>query len=158
MRIQPYRSRGRVDGAVVEIFDITQVRRTRSQLRRETHRLREVLDRTNTRICAKDLGGRYLHASASYAAAMDTTPERLIGKQDHQVVAQPIADMMQAAARRAVSSGDQVSLEEPICGPGGACFMGTVFPIRDDTGRIESVGTCLTSAQRSTDSLGIDVK
>ncbi len=145
IRIQPYRSRGRVDGAVMELFDVTQVKRSRSQLRKEIARLDAALNHCDALISIKNLEGQYLHASEAYANILETTADELVGKTDHELLPQEIADVIQATDMQAINDGALVVVPRPVMlTKRDQLFTATKLPIRDETGRIDAVTTRLT--------------
>jgi two-component system CheB/CheR fusion protein len=147
MRIQPYQSRGRIDGAVVELFDVTDVKKNRGQLRREIQRLKSVLDQAVSLVCVKDLEGKYLFMNRRFAEVVGCDRSDLIKKCDHEIMEAKFADALQALDLLAVKSGQTVSVDPPVpLGKDAILYRGVKFPIRGDAGRIEAVGTRLTPA------------
>lgn len=67
IRIQPYRSPGKLDGAVLELFDMTDVKTTHTPLRRAVDRLQAVPDQAVSSMCVKDIGAKIsVYESAFY--------------------------------------------------------------------------------------------
>jgi PAS domain S-box-containing protein len=70
--------------AVIELVDdVTERLRSEKSLQESERLLRRVLDANPTLIFAKDRDGRYLLANQAMAALYDTTPDKLIGRTDH---------------------------------------------------------------------------
>lgn len=143
MRIQPHLPRGRVGGVVLELFDMTDVRKSRKQLRRQIDRLMAIFDRDDDLICVTDLEGRYLTMNEAYAKVLKLDRADVLKKTCHEVLPQNIADAAQAAETEVIRTGNEVPLKKIIdFGGDTSTYRGVKFPIREESGRIESIGPC----------------
>lgn len=142
LRIQPYRSRGRVDGVVLELFEVTHLKRTRGQLRRRVSQLQTAMSHAGIPIAVKDPQGKYLHVSDKYAEVFGVPVDDLPNKLDHELVDQAAADALQAAQFQAIAKGKEVTSEPLLIHDDR--WTAAVAPIRNDDGKIDALSIRLT--------------
>lgn len=141
MRIQPYLSRRRVDGVVLELFDVSDVKKTKSRLRQDVRRLQTALDIIETPICLKDTSGHSLFMNESYADTLGHDRADLVQKTDHEVLPPDVADALTAADLETLKSGERVLIEEIPFGHEGKKHTVIKAPVRSEDGRIEAIVT-----------------
>jgi two-component system CheB/CheR fusion protein len=76
LRILPYRSKGRIDGVVITLIDISTIKRTEAELRRMSKVFMDGADP----IVIEDLNGRIIDLNNEAATAYGWTREELIGQ------------------------------------------------------------------------------
>jgi len=141
LRIQPYRSRGRVDGVVLELFDVSEVKKTRSRLRHDIRRLQAALDDVETPVCMKDAHGHYLFLNSAYSQLLELEREEVVQKTDHDVLPKKLADILDAAELEAVKTGQRVMLESVPIGRNDTTFAVSKSAVRGESGKIEGTVT-----------------
>jgi two-component system CheB/CheR fusion protein len=139
MQIQPYFSRGRVDGVVIELFEITQVKQSRRQLNRSIAHLQSVIEQLDVPIAIKDLKGNYTQANQAYADHFELTVDNLIRKPDRDVVSDAVADLLVAAHQQAIDKGKTVISTPFAVGRCEKLLTASFTPIRDDSEVIDAV-------------------
>ena len=145
LRIQPYRARGKVDGAVIELFDVTEVKSSRTELRREVSRLTTVTQNFESLLCIRDVNGKYLHINSAWAKAFNVSTEDIVGKTDHDIsIAPTISETLQAAQLEVVAQGKEVLVEPFRLGDEKPFICGKAIPLCEEgTGKVDSVAVLL---------------
>src|SRR5262249_56497680 len=106
LRVHPYRTAdNRIDGAVVVLIDIDQVKRTQEALRESEQRFARFMQHLPGLAWIKDLGGRYVYANDATTKAFRTPRAELYGKTDEEVFPPDAAAQFQVNDRRALASG-----------------------------------------------------
>lgn len=142
LRVLPYRSGLAIDGVVLTLIDLSEVKRVEAEARRKDEQLAGILRHSPNWIFIKDVAGRFVTADESFQRAVGTDP---IGRTAYELFDEPIARLMSAGDDRVIHQGldDQSEIVIPL--PDGAhMFLATKFPVRDETGRIVGVGGIMT--------------
>lgn len=146
MRIQPYHSRGRVDGVVLELYDVTDIKRTRRQLRREVNRLRAALDEVSTPISISDLKGDYQFINRSFAEEFNVDRTDLSAKRADDSFPTEVLQVLRNAEARSIEHGHAVPIEPPLrLGSEDRMYSGAKVPVCNEEGKIEAVITRLNA-------------
>ena len=145
LRIQPYRARGKVDGAVVELFDVTKVKSNRSELHRTVSRLTAVTQNFESLLCIRDMSGKYLHINGAWAEAFNVSPDEVVGKTDLEVsIAPTVIETLRAAQSKVASQGKEVFVEPFKIGDEKPYMCGKAIPlVEEGTGKVDSVAVLL---------------
>lgn len=108
-------------------------------------RLHSLLTHSQTIIFVKDLQGRYLEVSEQFLALVGSPAELVIGKTDHELFPQDIADSYRQHDGEIVHSGGVMSFEEDaLLNNEPRFYVVRKFPLRDESGRIIAVGGVAT--------------
>ena len=152
LRIQPYRARGKVDGAVLELFDVTEIKSSRTELRRAVSRLSAVTQNFESLLCIRDMSGKYLHINGAWAEAFNVSPEDVVGKTDGEVsIAPTVSETLQAAQSKVASQGKEVLVEPFKIGDEKPYMCGKAIPLCEEgTGKVDSVALFLHELDSST--------
>ena len=145
LRIQPYRARGRVDGAVLELFDVTEIKSNRAELRRSISRLSAVTQNVESMLCIRDTNGKYLHVNGAWARAFEVSTDDVVGKTDHEIpIASAVSEALQAAQLKVVSQGKEVLVEPFQLGDEKPYMCGKAIPLCEEgTGKVDSIAVLL---------------
>ena len=145
LRIQPYRARGRVDGAVLELFDITEVKSSRAELHRSISRLTAVTQNFESLLCIRDVNGKYLHVNSAWAEAFELSTDDVVGKTDHEISLAPkLSETLQAAQLKVLSQGKEIVVEPFQIGFKKPYICGRAIPLCEDgTGKVDSIAVLL---------------
>jgi PAS domain S-box-containing protein len=123
------------------IRDVTERVRSESALRESEQRLQAVLDSAKAAAFLKDLEGRYVLVNREFATIFDSTPERVLGRTDHELFPGPMADAFRANDRTAIEAGRAIEVEEVALLPGGPrTYLSTKAPLYGADGA--AYGTC----------------
>ena len=139
MQIQPYRSRGRIDGVVLELFEITMVKQNRQQLSRAVAHLQTSIEQLDVPIAVKNLEGTYTQGNQAFADNFRTSVDHLIRKTDHDLVGETIAGLLEATCQEAIDKGKTISTEPFRMDNRDERLTATFTPIRDEAGVIDAV-------------------
>ncbi|WP_186775433.1 chemotaxis protein CheB [Rubripirellula tenax] len=144
MQIQPYRSRGRIDGVVLELFEITNIKKNRRQLNRSVEQFRAAIEPLHIGIAIRKTEGAYTFANQAFADVFATTCEKIVGKTDADLFSEPLAKLLQKAS--AVAIAQRKSVTSKAFAPEGDDEKITVTftPICDDANAIDALGVRIT--------------
>ena len=145
LRIQPYRARGKVDGAVVELVDVTEIKSSRAELRRSVARLATVTQNVESLLCIRDMNGKYLHVNEAWAETFEIDYEEVVGKTDHEInLAPTVSETLQAAQLKVVSQGKEVLVEPFQVAVKRPYICGKAIPLCEEgTGKVDSIALLL---------------
>lgn len=143
------------DGAVHVLgiaMDITERKAAERALRESEERLRSIIDNTTAVIFLKDLEGRYVLANRRFAGMVGRSLEQIIGKNDHELFPEEIADSFQQHDRQVLASGKAMEFEDKLEIAGEArTFITVKFPLRngnDSSYAICGISTDITERLR----------
>lgn len=108
----PILTDGRVTGAVVAFRDITESKRAEEAVQESEARLRAVLDNSTAIIYVKDPDGRYMLVNRRLEELFHVTQEQVIGKTDHDIFSEEVANAFMENDRKVLDSGMPLELEE----------------------------------------------
>jgi two-component system CheB/CheR fusion protein len=153
MRVLPYRAGLAIDGVVLTLVDLSEVKRAEAEARRKDEQLAGILQHSPNWVFIKDLAGRYVVADDSFRRAVGRDP---VGLTDHELFQPETARLVLAGDDRVIAQGaaDQEEVVIPLA-DGPHTFLTTKFPIRDETGRVVGVGgiktdvTAIRQAERT---------
>ena len=137
---------GNMVGALGILRDyVTRVTAAEENLRDSQTKLQGILDNSPTFIMVKDAKGRYLLANKAFADGMKMTPSDIIGKLDENIIGKAAADAVGAVEQEVLVSGTGIQYEAEIpLVDGNHHFLIFKFPLLDENGRPEFVGTVAT--------------
>lgn len=138
LRVLPYRVGLAVDGVVLTLVQIDNLREAEAATRRKEEQLSGILRNSPNWIFIKDLDGRYVVADESFRRAVGREP---LGRTAHDLFPRAVADQLVAGDAAVLRDGEvhhsEVTLHQ-IAGP--RTYLVIKFPLRDDAGRIVGVG------------------
>ncbi len=108
----PILTDGRVTGAVVAFRDITESKRAEEALQESEERLKAVVDNSTAIIYLKDTKGRHLLVNRRFEELFHVTQEQVIGKTDHDIFPEEVANAFMENDRKVLDSGIPLELEE----------------------------------------------
>jgi two-component system CheB/CheR fusion protein len=143
LRIFPYRAKGRAQGVVLTIIDVSSLKRAEDALFHERHLLNNLLANIPDAIYFKDARGRFIRANQPMAARLGAaSPDEVTGKTAADLPEEGDARAVHQQDQRVLLTGDaqHYNLEERR-GPDGVVQwdLATRLPLRDASGQI--VGT-----------------
>lgn len=121
------------------LLDIENRRRAEAERDRATTLLKNVVEAVPGIVYAKDSNGRYLVANRGTADLFGLAPERILGKCDRDILADPEqAEALMAADQRVMESGKTEQVEESLKLADGtpAFWWSTKAPLRNDEGDV----------------------
>ncbi len=113
--------------------DITQERENQSLLRETRDQLQAILDNSGTMIGLKDLDGHYILVNQEFADIFaDGDKENLLGKNDSEIFASQVADVLQEHDYSVLQSKRSLQFEENITNAQGLrTYLTTRFLLND---------------------------
>ncbi|WP_439624748.1 chemotaxis protein CheB [Gemmata sp.] len=138
LRILPYRAGLAIDGVVLTLIDLSEVKRAEAEARRKDEQLAGILRHSPNWVFIKDLAGRYSVADDSFRRAVGQDP---VGKTAGDLFSPDVARLVTAGDDRVIDQGvdDQAEIVIPLA-DGPHTFLATKFPVRDEAGRVVGVG------------------
>ncbi|MCS7046283.1 MAG: PAS domain-containing protein [Gemmataceae bacterium] len=146
LRILPYRSQEEIDGCVLTLIDLTNLKRAEREAWTKDQQLFMILKNSPQPIVIKDLNGRYLVTNPHFEKIVGENP---IGRTAYDLFDQRTADAICALDHRVVREG--ITLEDEVTIPqadGPHTYLMVKFPLRDETGKIIAVGGIKTDVTR----------
>ncbi|HMO35206.1 MAG TPA: CheR family methyltransferase, partial [Gemmatales bacterium] len=146
MRILPYRSSNHVDGAVLTLIDITNLKIIEANARAIDQKLTGFLRHSPHLVTIKDRQGRYLLTDKNFERIVGTDP---IGKTSDELLPVETARVLNLADQRVFEEG--VTVENEVIIPledGPHTYLAVKFPVRDEAGQIVAVGGVKTDVTR----------
>jgi two-component system CheB/CheR fusion protein len=138
LRILPYRTATEVAGVVLTLIDIDRLRRAEAEAERKELQLASILRNSPNWVFMKDLQGRYLLVDEAFKRLVGCDP---VGKTPHEIFPAEVADALSAQDARVLTEGREVETELTLPHPDGPhTYLSVMFPVRDETGRITSLG------------------
>jgi two-component system CheB/CheR fusion protein len=138
LRILPYRAGLAIDGVVLTLVDLGEVKRVEAEARRKDAQLDGILRHSPNWVFIKDLAGRYVVADDSFRRAVGRDP---VGLTANDLFPPETARLVTAGDDRVIGLGedDQAEVVIPLA-DGPHTFLATKFPVRDEAGRVVGVG------------------
>lgn len=126
---------GAVVGFVAVLLDVTERRQREEAVRTSETMLHAFLDKSPNVAYAKDLDGRYILVSQSYAELFGTTKDALLGKTDYERFPREVADYYVTHDRAVLESRQPREFEE-VGQIGGEMrtYISVKFPLLDAAG------------------------
>ncbi|MCK6447172.1 MAG: PAS domain S-box protein [Planctomycetes bacterium] len=142
----PLRDReGRVVGIVGISRDVTERVAAEDRLRASHLLLRTLIDHAEAVIWIKDLAGRFRTVNRRCVQLLGHDEAAIVGRSVSELFGSAEADQYAANDRLVIESGVAQSFEETVkIGGVVRTFLSIKFPLRDDAGRIESLGAICT--------------
>jgi two-component system CheB/CheR fusion protein len=138
LRVLPYRAGLTIDGVVLTLIDLSQVKLIEAEARRKDTQLSCILQHSPNWVFIKDLAGRYVLAGDAFRNAVGRD---IIGRTAQDVFAPDIARLLTDGDEDVITRGVEHQCEVIIpLADGAHTFLATKFPIRDETGRVTGVG------------------
>jgi len=138
LRVLPYRAGLAIDGVVLTLVDLSEVKRVEAEARRKDEQLAGILRHSPNWVFIKDLSGRYVVADEAFRRAVGRDP---VGLTPHDLFSPEVADLVTARDDRVIGEGkeDEAEVVIPLA-DGPHTFLATKFPVRDEAGRVIGVG------------------
>jgi PAS domain S-box-containing protein len=104
------------------------------------HQLRQIVDNSSAVIYVKDLDGRLRLVNRTFEQLFQLRSERVLGRTDHELFPQEMADVLRANDQRVARSGEAMEFEECVLlGKESRTYLSSKFPLFDDAGRVTAV-------------------
>ncbi|MFN4259461.1 MAG: chemotaxis protein CheB [Gemmataceae bacterium] len=138
LRILPYRAKNPIDGVVLTLIDLTNLKCAEAEARRKDAQLSNILNYSPHLVFIKDLQGRYQVVDEAFKKLAGYEP---VGKTAYDIFPQETADALARVDRQALGEGKAVEAEVVIPRPDGPhTYLAVVFPYREDNRQI--LGIC----------------
>ena len=145
LRILSYRSGGVVNGVVLTLIDIDNLKRAEARVGEKEQQLADILDNSPTLVAVKDTEGRYIVMNQAFRAFFGLGKQEVLGKYDYELFPPDLAERLAANDRQVVQEGTVVNREKTLPHSSGArTYLSAKFPIRDESGQIHSIGIVKT--------------
>ncbi|MBN2581735.1 MAG: PAS domain-containing protein [Planctomycetes bacterium] len=121
--------------------DMTESKRNMTALRTSRQQLRGMIDNIRDLVWLKDTDCKYVVVNWAFAAACGMKPENIVGKTDHDLWPQELADHYHENDRSVMTSGKTLCFDEQLEARGGPrVWVETIkTPVFDDQGAV--IGT-----------------
>jgi two-component system CheB/CheR fusion protein len=138
LRCLPYRAGLTIDGVVLTLIDISEVKKAEAESRRKDEQLAGILNHSPNWLFIKDLSGRYMIVGEAFRKAVGQDP---VGKTAFDLFPPEVARALTAGDDRVITqeTDDQTEVIIPLA-DGPHVFLATKFPVRDETGRVIAIG------------------
>lgn len=150
IRVLPYRREGEIDGVVVTLIDITQMKRLEADARSKKELLSNILLNSPHPVFVRDRAGRFIVADESFRKLTGRDPA---GLEPEQVFSVDVAAMLTRDDPRILGRGETIETEDTIpTMDGPRTYLSVRFPMRDSEGSILGIGgifTDVTSLKRA---------
>lgn len=153
LRVLPYRAGLSIDGVVLTLVNLSEVKQVEAQVRRKDEQLAGILRHSPNWVFIKDLSGRYIVADEAFRRAVECDP---IGKTPYELFPAETAAELEAGDDAVIRDGLDYQSEIVIpLADGHHTFLATKFAVRDETGRVIGIGGIKTdvTAIRQAESL-----
>jgi len=125
---------------IVTAYDITERKKVEEQLRQNEYKYRTLVERLPQKIFLKDKDSAYLSCNNNYAMDLNTTPEEIVGKTDHNFFPEQLAEKYRADDKAVMNSGETTMIEEKYIQEGEEIFVQTIkIPMTDEQGNTTGV-------------------
>ena len=115
---------------ISQIQDVTARKEAERELWESRERLQDIIDNTTAVIYLKDRDGRYLLVNDRFQLLYDIPRERAIGKTDHDLFPEDIADGFRANDLKVLATGIALEVEEISAHDDGVhTYLSTRFPL-----------------------------
>lgn len=129
----------------ISLLDVTQKKRIEEEQRSNHEILMNIVDSSPTGICVRDLSGKILVFNESMAKHNKISQGKVIGKNIYEIWPKEVADAFMAKEEKVIEEGRPFRFEEALLIEGVLRTFTTLkFPIRDEHGRIYSIGSVVT--------------
>jgi len=124
------------------LIDITERKEAEEALRANETLLRTIMDNADVEITLKDVNRRFLLANRKFQENHGLGQDQFTGKTLAELYSPEEVAHFDAMERKVLETGETLSQElQPIGMAADKTFFTTKFPIRNDEGRIVSIGT-----------------
>jgi two-component system CheB/CheR fusion protein len=138
LRVLPYRAGLAIDGVVLTLVDLSQVKSAEAEARRKDEQLAGILRHSPNWVFIKNLAGEYMVADDSFRRAVGREP---VGLTAHDLFPPGVADLLTTGDDRVIAGGVESETEVVVpLADGPHTFLATKFPVRDEAGRVVGVG------------------
>lgn len=104
--------------------------------------IRGIIDHAPVLVNIKDRSGKYILANNQFAAALNSNPEELIGKANHDFLSFEFADPISKEDQEIIKTGQSSEIEIKIPAADGLhTYISSKFPLFNDKGKIYAVGS-----------------
>lgn len=142
LRILPYQVKEAIDGVVLTLIDLANLKNAEAQTRAKDRQLVTILRNSPHLIYIKNLEGRFLVANPSFCHVVGTDP---VGKTVHDVFPAEIADTLAKLDKQVLADGNAVETELVLADRNPpSMFLTVTFPLRNDDGVMIGVGGIAT--------------
>ena len=125
---------------IVVVMEITELKRSESEVRKSGELLRAVVDGTTDAIYVKDRDGQYLLFNDAASRFVGKTVEEVLGRDDADLFDPTGAASVMAWDRRVMAAGAVETEEETLTAAGMTrTYLTTKAPYRDDRGNVVGV-------------------
>lgn len=111
------------------------------QVRDRTREISGILQYTPAVVYHKDVDGNYTLVNARFEELFNLSQEAILGKSDHEIFPQPLADTFRTNDLHVLAEGRPIQVEEHFPHPDGMhTYLSVKFPLYDEHG--VATGTC----------------
>jgi two-component system CheB/CheR fusion protein len=148
LRILPYHNGPVVEGVVLTLVDIGSLKRAEARAQAKDEQLSAILRNSPNLVSIMDLEGRYILTDGSFRQAAGRDP---LGLTPHELFPPGPAEALLAHKDRAIAEGkcieSEIVLQTAAGGPPHT-YLSLMFPLRDEAGRVTTVGGIMTDVTR----------
>ncbi|MFH0848035.1 MAG: PAS domain S-box protein [archaeon] len=130
-------------GEVVAIYeDVTERKQAECELSKTQKLLSSLMDHTPTPICITSIDNRYRMVNRAWEQLMGLKREEVIGYSVDQILPDEVSKELAKFSQQVIEKGAHVSGEFVCDSPNGQrCLQMIRFPLRDEEGNIEAIGS-----------------
>jgi diguanylate cyclase (GGDEF)-like protein/PAS domain S-box-containing protein len=126
-------------------IDITERKRAEQALAQTSHQLRSFMDNAPALVAMIDGDGRYIRANQALADQFGLEAAAITGQSLNDLLPPPVAKTFMARLQQVISTQTPLTVEDRlILAMGERVFNTVLFPICDDMGRGQAVGSIAT--------------
>lgn len=120
-------------------------KKSEEELLKSQKLLHSIIENTTNAISVKKINGEYMLVNKKYQSIFEAYDKDLIGKTDHDILPEELADKYLDADLEAMKLGREIQVEEVIKQPDGEhTYLSVKFPLFDVSNRVYAIGSIST--------------